>query len=215
MIFILIAMLQPDVQRKPRGRPRKFDRDEALETAMRLFWSRGYEATSISDLTAAMGITPPSLYGTFGDKKSLFLEAVERYQEDAGRSFGSALTSAPTAEEAVRRLLLDTIDYFTDAKRPKGCMVVLSATNCTSGSADIFDALAQKRRAVAKAIRTRIVFGRDAGELAGDIDVDALAELVTATYYGLSINARDGVSRKRLRGSVEQLMRLWPRNTNS
>jgi len=67
---------------KQRGRPRGFDRDEALESAIRLFWTRGYEATSISDLTQAMDITPPSLYAAFGDKKRLFLEAVERYEQD-------------------------------------------------------------------------------------------------------------------------------------
>jgi AcrR family transcriptional regulator len=207
-------MYSPEAERKPRGRPRSFDRDQALETAMRLFWSRGYEATSINDLTKAIGITPPSLYGTFGDKRRLFLEAVNRYQKDACHYFGSALTSGLTAEESIRRLLLNTVDYFTDPKRPTGCMVVLSATNCGPESSDVVEALADKRRAVAKAIGARIAAGQKAGELAHGSDLEALGDLVVATYFGLSVNARDGMSRKRLRASVEELMRVWPRNPN-
>ena len=80
----LIAMNRRISPVKLRGRPREFDRDEVLERAMNLFWSRGCEATSGSDLTQAMGITPPSLYGTFGDKKRLFLEAVDRYRAGPG-----------------------------------------------------------------------------------------------------------------------------------
>src|SRR5579872_5138058 len=97
---------------RPRGRPREFDREVALDTAMRLFWERGYEATSISDLTRAMGITPPALYSAFGDKKRLFLESVERYQQIAGCFAQKALTEEPTAERAVRSLLLGAVQFF-------------------------------------------------------------------------------------------------------
>jgi AcrR family transcriptional regulator len=131
---------------KPRGRPRGFDRDEALESAMRLFWSRGYEATSISDLTHAMRITSPSLYSAFGDKKRLFLEAVQRYEQAAGCFARKALTEEPTAELAIRRLLLDALKSFTDPKNPKGCLIVLGATNCTVEATDIFEAVAERRR---------------------------------------------------------------------
>src|ERR1700749_3660752 len=125
---------------RPRGRPRAFDRDEALDRAMHLFWRRGYEATSVSDLTEAMGITPPSLYAAFGDKKRLFLETVDRYQSGPG-SFAQAAFTDPTAERPMRLLMLDTIDSFFEPGNPKGCMVVLAATNCTSDSSDILDEL--------------------------------------------------------------------------
>src|ERR671935_82642 len=150
---------------KQRGRPREFDRDEALERAMRLFWSRGYEATSISDLTQAMDITPPSLYGAFGDKKRLFLEAVERYEQEAGSFARKALTSEPTAELAIRRLLLEAAKSFADPKNPKGCLMVLGATNCAIESTDIFEALAERRRNAENAVRARIATGQKAGEL--------------------------------------------------
>jgi AcrR family transcriptional regulator len=196
---------------KRRGRPRDFDRDEALGSAIRLFWSRGYEATSISDLTQAMDITPPSLYAAFGDKKRLFLEAVERYEKETGCFAGRALASEPTAELAIRRLLLDAAKSFTDPKNPKGCLIALGATNCAIESTDIFEALAERRRTAEKAVRARIAIGQKAGELADNADVDALTDMVTATLYGLAIKARDGAPRARLRTIIEQLMMMWPR----
>jgi TetR/AcrR family transcriptional regulator, copper-responsive repressor len=196
---------------KPRGRPRGFNRDAALESAMRLFWGRGYEATSISDLTRAMGIMPPALYGAFGDKKRLFLEAVDRYERGAGCFAHKALTEEPTAEQAVRRLLLDAVTAFTKPNDPKGCMIVTAATNCTLESSDVYEALAARRRDADRAVRARIAAGHEAGELADDADVEALAGLVTTTLYGLAIRARDRTPRAHLRGTVEQLMRMWPR----
>lgn len=195
---------------KPRGRPRSFDRDQALDTAMHLFWTRGYEGVSISDLTKAMDITPPSLYAAFGSKKRLFLESVELYRAQAARIAGTAL-AASTADEAVRRLLLGAIDIFAGKETPKGCLVVLGAINCAREADDMVEALVERRRAGREAVRLRIAAGAAAGELAEDADVDALADLVTGALYGLAIKARDGVPSIRLKASVEQLMRLWPR----
>ena len=196
---------------RPRGRPRAFDRNDALDRAMRLFWRRGYEATSVSDLTEAMGITPPSLYAAFGDKKRLFLEAVDRYQAGPGSFAQAALCDEPTAEAAMRRLMTGTIDSFFEPKSSKGCMVVLAATNCTADSRDIADELAARRRLAERIVRDRIAAGRDAGELAANTDVEALAALVITTLYGLSIKARDGASRASLRKVVDQVMSMWPR----
>ena len=178
---------------------------------MRLFWRRGYEATSVSDLTAAMGITPPSLYAAFGDKKHLFLEAVDCYQAGPGSFARAALCEEPTAERAIRRLMMGTIDSFFEPNGSKGCMVVLAATNCTAESSDILDELAARRRLAGRVVRDRISAGRDAGEFAADTDVDTLASLIITTLYGLSIRARDGASRASLRKVVDQVMSMWPR----
>lgn len=178
---------------------------------MRLFWARGFEATSINDLTEAMGVTPPSLYGAFGDKKRLFLEAVDRYQAASGHAAQAALMEEPTAERAVRRLMLAAVDIFAGDKTPHGCLVVLGATNCAEESTDIFEAVSARRRRGVEAVRARLAAGQAAGELAEGTDVDALADLVTATVFGLAIKARDGVSRKALKASVEQFIKLWPR----
>jgi AcrR family transcriptional regulator len=211
MNYVSIAMNKAVASLQQRGRPREFDREEALGRAMRLFWSRGYEATSVSDLTKAMGITPPSLYGTFGDKTRLFLEAVDRYQAGPGVFAQRALAEEPTAEGAIRRLLIDAVAAFCDPTQPKGCMVVLAATNCAVESSEVFDALADRRRAMERAIRDRIAAGEAVGELAADADIDVLTGLVALTLYGLAIKARDGASRSSLRKIVEQTMRTWPR----
>lgn len=178
---------------------------------MRLFWRRGYEATSVSDLTEAMDITPPSLYAAFGDKKRLFLEAVDRYQAGPGSFAQAALCGEPTAEAAIRSLMTGTIDSFFEKNGCKGCMVVLAATNCTAESSDVFDELASRRRLAERVIRSRIAAGRDADEFPNDTDIDALAGFVITTLYGLSIKARDGASRAALRKVVDQVMSMWPR----
>jgi TetR/AcrR family transcriptional regulator, copper-responsive repressor len=195
---------------RARGRPRGFDREEALDKALHLFWSRGFEATSISDLTSAMGITPPALYNAFGDKKSLFMQAVDRYEQGAGCFAQEALADEPTAEEAIGRLLHGAVDSFTRPGEPKGCFVVLGATNCTEQSSDIFAALAERREKAEKAVRTRIRAGQMAGELAEEADVEALTGMVTATLYGLAVQAKDGASRSQLHKIVSQTMRAWP-----
>jgi AcrR family transcriptional regulator len=204
-------MKKSDTLPRPRGRPRGFDRDEALEQAMRLFWSRGYEATSVSDLTEAMGINPPTLYAFFGDKKRLFLETAELYQEGPGSFAVTALREEPTAERAIRRLLAAAADRFSDPDQPKGCMMVCAATNCRPEADGIFAALAEQRLGAEAAIRARIAAGRAAGELPPRTDIDALAGLVAATLFGLAIKARDGASRARLRKVAGEAMRAWPR----
>jgi len=203
-------MKKATVPSRPRGRPRGFDRDDALDRAMHLFWERGYEATSVSELTEAMGITPPSLYSFFGDKKRLFLEAVDRYQSGPGCFALKALTEETTAERFVRRLLSEAVISFSNPREPKGCLVVLGATNCAVESSDVFTALADRRRAAEAVVRKRIAAGQAAGELAEGTDIDALAGLVTATLYGLAIKARDGKSRASLGKIVDQMMQRWP-----
>jgi AcrR family transcriptional regulator len=182
-----------------------------LDRAMRLFWERGYEATSVSELTEAMGITPPTLYSFFGDKKHLFLEAVDRYQSGPGGFAIKALTEEPTAERSIRRLLIESVSSFSNPKGPKGCLVVLGATNCGVESGDVFEALSDRRRAAEAAVHNRIAAGRAAGELAKGTDIDALTGLITATLFGLAIKARDGASRANLRKIVDQTMQTWPR----
>ena len=108
----------PKTAPRPRGRPLSFDRDAALEQAMHVFWERGYEAASIADLTAAMGITPPSLYTAFGDKEKLFLEAIERYALGPGSAGPRALQEEPTARGAIERWLLEAADELTRPCHP-------------------------------------------------------------------------------------------------
>src|SRR4029453_998964 len=127
--------------RKARGRPRSFDRDQALEQAMEGFWKKGFESASITDLTKAMGINPPSLYATFGDKEKLFLEAIERYRGNQGEACPSAAEAA--ARGAIERLLTNPAAEFTDNAHPRGCMMVMAATTSSGTSAGFQAALAR------------------------------------------------------------------------
>jgi AcrR family transcriptional regulator len=194
---------------KPRGRPRAFDRGRALERAMHLFWRRGYEATSVSDLTRAMGINPPSLYAAFGDKEQLYLEALGRYQQRRVESMAKWFDEEPTARAAVRRLLSEAARELARAGAPRGSMLVFSAMQCSS---DALQAKLAERRASMRAIlKARIDRGLRDGELARGTDSDALVDFYSAVFQGMTLQARTGVSRKRLLAIADTAMRAWPR----
>src|ERR1700743_3522276 len=111
------------------GRPREFDLDQALERALDLFWRRGYEGTSMSDLTDALGITRASLYAAFGSKEGLFQRVMDRYEARSG-AYRAAAEVAPTALEAVRLLVTGPVDLHGDKKNPPGCLGVQGALAC-------------------------------------------------------------------------------------
>jgi len=201
----------PKAPRKPRGRPLSFDRDAALETAMHVFWERGYEAASIADLTSAMGITPPSLYTAFGDKEQLFLEAIERYALGYGSAGARALIEEPTARGAIERWLLEAANELTQPCHPKGCMVVMAATNCSAAAERVQDALLLRRTEAIANVGRRIQGGIDSGELPRDIDAKDLANFYATIYQGMSMQAKDGATHESLVATVRTAMRSWPR----
>lgn len=194
---------------KQRGRPRSFDRETALEKAILAFWEHGYEATSVSDLTRAMGIGAPSLYAAFGDKRSLFDEVVREYGTRYG-SFGErALAEEPTARGAVERMLREAAVEYTAPGRPHGCLVIHAATNCTSP--EVEESLRERRNANIAAFESRIQAGIAAGELPADTNAAALARHTGAIIQGMSHQARDGATRAELEALAELAMALWPR----
>jgi AcrR family transcriptional regulator len=194
---------------KPRGRPRSFDRETALEKAILAFWEHGYEATSVSDLTRVMGIGAPSLYAAFGDKRSLFDEVVREYGTKYG-SFGArALAEEPTARAAVERTLREAAVEYTAPGHPHGCLVIHAATNCTSP--EVEESLRERRNANIAAIESRIKADVAAGELPADTDAAALARHTGAMVQGMSQQARDGATKEELEALAELAMVLWPR----
>jgi AcrR family transcriptional regulator len=191
-----------------RGRPRSFDRDAALRRAMEVFWRHGYEGTSLSQLTEAMGINAPSLYAAFGSKEELFREAVELYEATEGALASRAL-EAPTAREAVERMLRRNVADYSDPAKPPGCMIVLAATTGTVGNEGVRDFLAEQRRAGEETILRRLQQGVDEGDLPPDTDVGTLAAFVTTVQQGLSIHARDGAPRATLDAIVDHSLAVW------
>lgn len=196
------------VKRKT-GRPLSFDRDAALEHAMLLFWKHGYEATSLAELTAAMGVTPPSVYAAFGDKKRLFLEAVNRYLTLSSWS-AQLIDEAPTAREAAFGLMRQCAINYTGKTTPRGCLVATGAISCSSAASDVQHYLADIRRGVEDKLADRIAKAVAADELPPDTDARALAAHVIAVIYGMSTLARDGASRAKLLRVAETAMNAWP-----
>lgn len=194
--------------KRPRGRPRSFDRDAALERAMDVFWRKGYEGTSISDLTREMGINPPSLYAAFGDKERLFLECVERYQAKHGGA--CPYECEPTARGAIAKLLLYMATELTKPCNPRGCMMVMAAATCSGSSEEMQSALQERRTSSRAHIKERIERGLKEGDVPRGVDATALADFYAAVISGMSMQARDGASRKSLLATVETAMRAFP-----
>ena len=199
----------PAVQpRRPRGRPRSFDRAVALESAIEVFRSKGYEATSISDLTAAMGINPPSLYAAFGDKERLFLEAVERYEALQGDS--CPYCNEPTARGAFAKLLTYMAEDLTSTTHPRGCMLMMAAATANSASAELRAALAKRRAEARAGMKARIEQGIRDGDVPRGTDAAALSDFYVTLVNGMAMQARDGATRKSLLATVERAMSLFP-----
>jgi TetR/AcrR family transcriptional regulator, copper-responsive repressor len=194
---------------KPRGRPRSFDRDAALAAAMDVFWQKGFEATSISDLTEAMGINPPSLYSAFGDKEQLFLEAIETYSKRRGES--CPYSDEPTARGAVETLLTYMAQDLTESSHPRGCLMMMAAATAANTSAALQKVLAQKRLASRECLRARIKRGIDEGDVPAGTDATALADFYSTILAGMSLQARDGASRRSLMATVAQAMSPFPK----
>ncbi|WP_326731673.1 TetR/AcrR family transcriptional regulator [Streptomyces phaeochromogenes] len=192
------------------GRPRAFDRDTALDQAIRLFWQHGYEGTSIAALTDAMDIRPPSLYSAFGDKRTLFREAVLRYMTTYGASTTRALTEEPTARASIERMLREVVVAYTDPTHPTGCLVTSGATNVTPQSADVEADLRRWRDLGKQAIIDRVAAGIAAGEFPAGTDADALGTYVVTVMQGMAQQARDLAGREVLDGVVTAAMRAWP-----
>ena len=192
-----------------RGRPRSFDRDLALRRAMVVFWERGYEGTSISDLTAAMGINSPSLYAAFGCKEQLFREAVELYEATEGGAPLRAMAGQPTARASFEAMLRSNVETFADPTTPPGCMIVLAAAAGAVGNAEVRDFLADNRREVVSMLAARVERGVEEGDVPPGTDARALATFYATVLQGLSIQSRDGAPAAALHAVVDSSMAAW------
>ncbi|WP_049580515.1 TetR/AcrR family transcriptional regulator [Streptomyces sp. SBT349] len=193
-----------------RGRPRSFDRETALEQALRTFWEHGYDATSVADLTRVMGIGAPSLYAAFGDKRTLFEEAVESYVTRYGGFLDRAMAEEPTAREAVARALREAAVEYTQPGRPHGCMVISALVNFSEAAAEVAEDLRARRAYNLRSFESRIRVDMATGALPRDTDAAGLARLVGAVLQGMSQQSRDGASRTELEAVAEMAMRAWP-----
>lgn len=195
-----------------RGRPRQFDRDRALHLATQVFWAKGYEGTSLSELQEAMGLSRPSVYAAFGDKDSLFREAVAYYRRTDGAILLAklGLEQPGSAKKSIAEMLRAYALLFTEPGKGKGCLVVLGAINCTPERSVLSEELAEIRRATSVLIRSRLEREVERQELPSKTNVGDLAQFFTAVLNSLSIQARDGASREQLLAVVASAMLAWP-----
>jgi AcrR family transcriptional regulator len=198
-----------NISASSKGRPRGFDRAEALRQAMRLFWAKGYDGASLADLTAAMGINPPSLYAAFGSKEALFREATDLYSETEGVDIWRSLHQSATARQAVEGFLRESAAAFSRAGDPPGCLIVLGALNANGNNAAICEDLRQRREANVAELRTRLEAAVREGELPASIDCEAIAVFYVTVQQGMSIQARDGASHDRLLSAADGAMAAW------
>ncbi|PLP57500.1 TetR family transcriptional regulator [Mesorhizobium loti] len=189
-----------------RGRPRGFDRTEALERAMQVFWEKGYEGSSLNDLTAAMGIGCPSLYAAFGSKEGLFLEAIAHYGKVVGKEIWEAVETASTAQAAMRDFLDATVDAYSRTDLPRGCLIALAALHQDSSSGAICSELRRLRAENIDTLRRRFRRGVGEADLPAAFDCDAAAVFYATTQHGMSIIARDGASREALAAVADGAM---------
>jgi AcrR family transcriptional regulator len=193
-----------------RGRPRSFDREEALLQAMRIFWSQGYDGASLSDLQRAMGgISAPSFYAAFGSKESLFREAVELYSRTLGAPLMTALAEQPSAHGAIAHLLHAAIEAFCKPGAPRGCMLISGALNLGPANQRVQEYLRGLRVRRRKAIQERLRRAVTEGELPATLDTATVATFYTTVVDGLAIQARDGATRKILDAAAHCAMAAW------
>ena len=192
-----------------RGRPRAFDVDTALEAALTVFWKKGYEGASLTDLTEAMGINRPSLYATFGNKEQLFRKALDRYGEGPA-SYVCQAMNEPTARKTVEKVLYGAVDLLTNAATPCGCLNVQAALSCSEEGEPIRQELIARRMAGTEQLRLRLIRAIADGDLPADTDAAALALYFSTVTHGMSVQAASGATRDELNHVIETALRAWP-----
>ena len=192
-----------------KGRPRSFNRAAVLRRAMEVFWAKGYDGASLSELTAAMGINSPSLYAAFGSKEALFREAVGLYTETVGTEIWAAIPEAPTAREAIEHLLYATAEAYASLGHPRGCLIVLGAPNPSDNNTAACEMLREHRVGNVETLRHRLEEAVAGGELPHGLDCHAVASFYATVQQGMSIQARDGASRETLLGIALGAMTAW------
>ena len=193
----------------PRGRPREFCVDYALAQALSVFWAKGYEGASLTDLTEAMGITRPSLYAAFGNKESLFRKALDLYEREKLDYIGKAMAQ-PTARKVAEAMAYGSIETATGGGEPHGCLRVISSVACGPAAQSIHNEVIERSNKGKQALIERFDRAKQEGDLPAHVDTEGLTRVLIAILQGISVQANQGASREELEKLVETAMSLWP-----
>lgn len=195
--------------KRPRGRPRNFDKDQALRIALDLFRKKGFDNTSLDDLTTALKVNKPSLYAAFGNKEQLFLEVLNAYTSGPTAYF-HAVFEEPTTQSLVRMLLVKSIELLFYNESPAGCLVVMSTASEALQKAGIQQTLVAGLQQHQQKLIARFEQAKADGELKPTVDSQRLALYVVTLHKGLSLQAINGSSKEDMLQLVEQVIELWP-----
>ena len=194
---------------KPRGRPLAFNQDKALEAALNVFWTHGYEGASMAELATVLGINKPSIYATFGNKEELFRKALARYRAGPAAFVREAINE-PTARLVVEKLLMQAVDFFSDKSTPNGCMIVQAALTGGQGSSTIQQELIVYRKNFEASFNERFELAQAQGDVPPNVNTQQLAKYIATIHQGMSVQATSGATREELQAIVEMAMKNWP-----
>jgi AcrR family transcriptional regulator len=209
VIYLPIGM-KSETAAAQLGRPRAFDPDVALERAMHVFWAKGYEGASLSNLTRAMRINRPSLYAAFGNKEELFRKVLDRYVNGPLAYFGKALT-APKARDVIEQILFGAARMASDPRLPAGCLMVQGALACGDAAGSVRKETASRRDASEIALRRRLQRAKREGDLPENADPAELAHYVMTVVRGMAVQSTGGASHDQLRRVAQIALRTWPK----
>jgi AcrR family transcriptional regulator len=200
------AAIQPA---KQRGRPLAFNQEDALDKALNVFWLRGYEGATMTELTEALGINKPSIYAAFGNKEELFRKALAKYLAGPAAFIGEVFKES-TAHQVAEKFLMQAVDFFSDKSTPNGCMIVQGALTCGAGSASIQQELIAYRKSYEHALTQRFVLAITQGDLPAHMNAAALAKYLTTIHQGMSVQATSGATKEELLAIIEIALSNWP-----
>ena len=192
-----MKMASPNGSAAKMGRPRAFDTNAALDTALKVFWAKGYEGTTVSDLTKAMGLNMSSLYAAFGDKESLFRQVAARYAEDASTLYEKAMAK-PTLHEALSDLFAAIVEFLNRPGYPPGCLTVMGALATSSTAEPVQQLLLQMRTRGQLRLQERCEEAQKAGELQQGTDIPALARYLATILWGLMVQGASGATKAQM-----------------
>jgi len=195
--------------KKKRGRPKCFDEQQALQKAMLLFWEHGFEETSMSDLTQALGLTAPSLYSSFGDKVGLFYKCIDYYLAHEACPIEAIFLEAKTAKVAFELFLYDNVQRLVQPNKPTGCMLVVATMNCSDHAQTVQHTILEKRLKTKQKMLERLKQGVENGDIAQSTSLQEIADFYATVLQGLTVQARDGATVQQLHKVVEHAMRSW------
>jgi AcrR family transcriptional regulator len=204
------VIMETTLDHPAKGRPREFCPEKALTAALRVFWSKGYEGASMTELTEAMGITKPSLYAAFGNKEALFRKALDLYEREKLDYMRQAL-EAPTARGVAERLLKGSLEMqFAPCGDPKGCLQVIASVACGTEAESIREEVTARGALARAAMIERFDRAHAEGDMPAGMDAQGLSSYLFAIMQGLQLQAGAGASREQLESLVDTSLTMWP-----